>query len=344
MRRLMLMFLIGLLAGCTHFEIGLEQPATPTSQVMAALSPAIETPTIEATPSPTALVLSTSTATIAPTATRRPVARSTSTPVGPSPTPTPTLQLAHIVSFTVNPLEVNPGESVMLRWSTTNADHVDIFQYMPDTVPYSGTVGLPASGEITQTILERERQWHVFELSAANGAGGVTQTVKVSIRCPYTYFFSPLPEADREMWDCPDGPPVSSSAAEQVFENGRMIWTQHDQHIYVLLNDGTYRTYDDTWTAAEPDRDPALIPPEGRYQPLRGFGKVWRTQSGVRTQLGWATALEQGFETQLQGGWIHCCSRLGAVNRPIYVREVDGHIVRLWAGEFPPAQWSFVTP
>jgi hypothetical protein len=241
-------------------------------------------------------------------------------------------------------LEVNPGDSVTLRWSTTKADHVDIFQYMPDTVPYSGTVGLPPSGEITQTILARERQWHTFELSAANEAGVVTQMVTVSIRCPYVYFFSPLPAADREMWDCPDGLPISSSAAEQVFENGRMFWTQHDQRIYVLLNDGTYRTYDDTWTAAEPDRDPALVPPEGRYQPLRGFGKVWRTQPDVRAQLGWATAVEQGFETQLQGGWIHCCSRLGAVNRPIFLRSFDGRIVRLWAGETPPGQWIFVTP
>ena len=344
MRRLALIFLIELMTGCAHFEIGVEQPATPTSPATATQPPVSETPTMEVRLAPPTLVVATSTATIVPTVTRRPVVRSTVTPVTPSPTPQPTLQPTSIISFTVDPREVNPGESVTLRWSTTNADQVDIFQYTPDTVPYSGTVGLPSTGEVTQPILARERQWHVFELSAANDAGVVTQTVTVSIRCPDVYFFSPLPGADRERWSCPDGPASSSSAAEQIFENGRMIWLQQDDRIYVFLNDGTYRTYEDTWVAGQPDTVPGLTPPAGRVAPVRGFGKVWSGAPEVRSQLGWALAPEQGFETQLQGGWIHCCSQTDAVNRPIYVRDLDGRIVRLWPGATSPGQWSEFTP
>ena len=328
-----------LLAGCSHLEIGLESPATFTSPVTATRLPIIATPILEPT--------STSTPTRLPptlVATEPPVAQPTTTPIAPSPTPIPTLPLSQIINFTVDPAEVNPGQSVTLRWTTNDAEAVDLDQYLPDAVSYSETLSLPLTGEVTQIILERERQWHVFELAATNAAGVIKQSITVIIRCPDTYFFSPLPEADRQRWDCPDGPAIISDAAEQTFENGRMLWTGHDQRIYVLLNDGTYRAYDDTWTAADPDRDPTLDPPVERYQPLRGFGKVWRTQSDVRDQLGWALAPERGFETLIQGGWIHCCSQTDTVNRPIYVRDLDGRIARLWAGEVTPGQWSVFTP
>jgi hypothetical protein len=75
---------------------------------------------------------------------------------------------------------------------------------------------------------------------------------------------------------------------------------------------------------------------------VRGFGKVWSGAADIRSRLGWALTEERGFETQIQGGWIHCCSRLSAVNRPIYLRNVDGRIIRLWPGEFEPGQWKWV--
>ncbi len=328
--RVLIAGLIALLVGCTHFEVGIEQPAAPLSPATATRHSIIATPTIE--PTPTA------------TATQLPTLRSTATPITPLPTPSPTVPLSQIINFTVDPTEVNPGETVTLHWETTDAAYVDLSQYLPGAVPYSDTVRLPPNGELSQTIPEQERQWHAFELAASNSARTVTQDVKVVIRCPDTYFFGLLPETDRAEWSCPDGPAITANAAEQAFENGRMLWTEHDLSIYVLLNDGTYHAYDDTWTAAEPDRDPAIIPPADRYQPVRGFGKVWRTQPDMRDQLGWALALERGFETQLQGGWVQCCSVSVAVNRPIYLRVFDGQIVRLWAGDATSGQWSEFTP
>ncbi len=328
MRRLTLILFIGLLAGCAHFEIGIEPPATPTPRATEVVVHVTETPPIVPL-TPTPIVLPTSTVTSTPTATRRPAVRPTSTPT--------------ILNFSVEPLEVDPGATVTLRWSVTNADSVDIYQHGPDTLPSYRTVALPVTGEITQTILERERLWHVYELSVPQGTGVVTQAVTVAIRCPYTYFFMPQPAED-SAWACPDGPPISSTAAEQVFENGRMLWLQHDDMIYVLRNDGTYRTYEDTWVAGQADTVPGLTPPQGRYMPIRGFGKVWSSDPEMRSSLGWAMAAEQGFETQIQGGWIHCCSHLGSVNRPIYLRNIDGRIIRLWAGESPSGQWSVFTP
>lgn len=328
-------------AGCTHFEIGLEQSAAPITATRGS---------IIATPPrlPTLTPISTATATELPTA------QAATTPIGParliepspspSPTAEPTMLPVEILNFTVEPAEVNPGDTVTLRWTTINAEQVRVDQYLPDSVPYSETLNLPLTGEFAHIVLMSERQWHVFQLTATNTASTVEQSVKVVIRCPDTYFFGSPLEADRQHWDCPDGPAITSNAAEQAFENGRMFWTEHDQRIYVLLGDGTYRVYEDTWTADEPDRDPTLIPPTDRYQPVRGFGKVWRTQPNVRDQLGWALGLEKGFETQIQGGWIHCCSQLEALNRPIYVRMLDWQVMRLWAGEVPPGQWSVFTP
>ncbi len=342
MRRITLILWLVLLAGCRTFEIGFVQTPTSTLRVTATLTPtATSTPAVA--PTHTATALPTSTATLPPTATTRPIVIRPTQPIVPTPAPT-LLPLPRIISFTVEPLVVDPGDTVTLRWGTTGADHVDINQYTPDALWDYDTSNLPASGEITQTILDRQRLWHTFVLSLDGGYGIITQPVHVLIRCPYTYFFSPLPAKDREDWACPDGPSISSNAAEQVFENGRMIWLEHDDRIYVFFNDGAYRTFEDTWVAGQADTVPGLTPPQGRYTPVRGFGKVWSGDEDVRSRLGWALAAEQGFETQLQGGWIHCCSRLGAVNRPIYLRNIEGRIIRLWSGEMPPGQWRFVTP
>ncbi len=343
MRYLRLLFLIGLLSSCRTFEIGFVQ--TPTPDRATPILMASSTPPATATPdqlTATPLVFPTSTATLTPTVTW--IRRLTSTPIIPSPTPTAAPELPSILSFSVEPLEVDPGDTVTLHWSVTNADSIDIVQRVPDTLPNYDIVNLSATGEITQTILERERLWHAYQLSAPHGSGLITQTITVTIRCPYTYFFSPLPEEDRAEWSCPDGQPIASTAAEQVFEDGRMIWLQYDDRIYVLFDDGTYQTFEDTWVAGQPDAVPGLTPPAGRTLPVRGFGKVWSSNADLRSRLGWALAPEKGFETQLQGGWIQCCAQSNVLNRPIYVRDLDGRIIRLWPGEVEPGQWRFVTP
>jgi hypothetical protein len=122
---------------------------------------------------------------------------------------------------------------------------------------------------------------------------------------------------------CPVAPAVETYAAYQPFEMGLMFWRQDQRTIYVLQQDGTWAHYDDTWQEGQPDRDPALTPPPGRYQPVRGFGLVWREQlGGPEARIGWATAEERGGPALVQpfgGGTV-----LRAVNEVTYALYSDG--------------------
>jgi DNA-binding beta-propeller fold protein YncE len=100
---------------------------------------------------------------------------------------------------------------------------------------------------------------------------------------------------------CATEPAHKTAVAVQPFQRGLMFWRQDVRHIYVLSQNGMWADYADTWDAAQPERDPNLAPPEGLYQPMRGFGKVWRESlGGTAAAIGWATAQEHGFGTVVQ--------------------------------------------
>jgi hypothetical protein len=89
--------------------------------------------------------------------------------------------------------------------------------------------------------------------------------------------------------------------AVQPFERGLMFWRQDERQIYVLQEDGSWHAHADTWAEGQPDRDPALVPPKGLYQPVRGFGVVWREElDGPEAPVGWATAPEHSFASLVQ--------------------------------------------
>jgi serine/threonine-protein kinase len=99
---------------------------------------------------------------------------------------------------------------------------------------------------------------------------------------------------------CPRAEAFTTAAARQPFENGLMLWRQDMNLIYGLMPDQSWFFTGDTWREGDPSSDPAIIPPAGLYQPVRGFGKVWRERFGVRQALGWATAEEVGFSAIIQ--------------------------------------------
>jgi hypothetical protein len=84
--------------------------------------------------------------------------------------------------------------------------------------------------------------------------------------------------------------PVAINEFGQGPEYNRfMLWFGSEQQIYVLLPDGTWLAYTDTWEESEPEIGcnpdnvrPATSPP----LPRRGFGKLWCTVPSVRAALG----------------------------------------------------------
>jgi hypothetical protein len=127
---------------------------------------------------------------------------------------------------------------------------------------------------------------------------------------------------------CPVSKEMPASMASQPFEHGRMIWIGPDAGLSELQSEvlvldqegagvqqGAWQRYPDTWQEGQPESDPAITPPAGLYQPIRGFGKVWREQLGgpqaasgnPATGIGWAIAPEQGLDGLVQRyehGWV----------------------------------------
>jgi hypothetical protein len=109
---------------------------------------------------------------------------------------------------------------------------------------------------------------------------------------------TPLPTATARPEIFPTDVVAKVQLAEQVFEHGRMFWIRHNLQIWVMQasaedpNGGDWFCYNDTFVEGEQEVDPTLIPPDGMYQPRRGFGKLWRTHPEIREGLGWAITPE----------------------------------------------------
>lgn len=134
---------------------------------------------------------------------------------------------------------------------------------------------------------------------------------------------------------CPQGTPAAVNSAVQPFERGSMIWLQGP--IYVLYNDGRFQRYDDTYTAGVDPESGGEIPPAGLVEPVRGFGKVWRSNPDVRAGLGWGTAPESGNQATQQRfdrGWMVALPQRGDI---LVLAENAGGLSGTWrsaAGSF----------
>ncbi len=101
---------------------------------------------------------------------------------------------------------------------------------------------------------------------------------------------------------CPTaGGRTGVAIAEQPFEGGLMVWVSNEDvsggKIFVIFNDASsstglaWRVLNDTYVEGEPVNTD-IVPPPGKYVPVRGFGKAWRDNDWVRHVLGFATAPE----------------------------------------------------
>ena len=239
-----------------------------------------------------------------------------------SVTPTATIEagLGPVINYFRSDVdEADPGGSTTLEWETGDATGVTLYHLMP-----TGQLGsfweVGVSGAFEYEIGASERNHTDFLLIATDDGGRTAQTsLSITLRCPDAWFFAPAPG------ECPASPAIASDGAEERFEHGTMIWVQAEDLIYVLFADGQsphWKALADEWDLGEPENDPTLTPPAGLHQPVRGFGLIWREETGVRDRLGWAIGPEVAFSTHLQRN-----------SRPryndTYIGAVDGKVWKL---------------
>lgn len=132
------------------------------------------------------------------------------------------------------------------------------------------------------------------ELAAENPDGDETEVV------PTATPTLPPPTASNQ-----PTPTISEiQVAEQVFENGRMMWLGPTKQIWVMIlsdeGKGQWKVYEDTFADGDMETDPSIKPPDGLLQPSRGFGKLWRDNPEIREALGWATTPEFGYVSRYE--------------------------------------------
>jgi hypothetical protein len=327
-----------LFAACATPKVEIEHTPMPDPTDMPMLTFVV---TPSAQPATPAITMQATVRPISPTttSTHRPIQEPLPPFTTPSPWPTP--QMPVILSFVVEPMRAGPGESLTLTWASTGGTHA--------TVELGESLlTVPTSGNTTVVVDEDRRHDLRVGLVVSNDTGQtVYRSTTIHLRCPYTYFFEPAPTG----WaSCPYRPPGFSWAAEQAFENGRMIWLQEipgestrsgaaeGPLIYVLYEDGRFpqwQRFEDTWVTGQPESASSIAPPTGLYQPIRGFGKLWRNNMEVRERLGWALEQERGFDGAYQIAWEPTYESDGA-----YLRAADGRAIALSVLGI----WNFIGP
>jgi hypothetical protein len=221
---------------------------------------------------------------------------------GATPTPSPTpFSYDLIERFEAEPTLIDPGDEVTLSWSA-QGDWATLYRLLPDL-----TLGewwdVPLEGSQTVATSEGARNMARFALFVGEDDRTEVMNVEIAVRCTAAWFFAPEPDL------CPQEAVVEAAAAYQPFEHGSMIWLAEVDWIFVLFDDGStpaYTVFANLWEDGMPESEPEIVPPEGRYQPVRGFGMVWRGELdaaeyyGIRERLGWATAPEDGYTGRYQ--------------------------------------------
>jgi len=90
------------------------------------------------------------------------------------------------------------------------------------------------------------------------------------------------------------------NAVYQRYQGGAMLYIAETRQIWVMVEGqgrrgGPYYRFDDLFLDGDPERVEDLDVPPGLLQPHRGFGRIWREQPGLRSQLGWAADYEIPF-------------------------------------------------
>ncbi len=191
------------------------------------------------------------------------------------------------------PFGITPEIVSPLNEQTIPADFVLVTPTLPPSKTPSETPTVsatpPPSQTPTVTVTSTSTQ-AIFPTSQIIPVTGEAVQANDQV-CDSTWFFLvPRPQS------CPRNTALADQGVYQQFENGYMVWVRQTDAIYVMYNDDTlpsWEVYRDFFVEGMP-RDNNIDEPANLWEPVRGFGLLWRNNATVRTRIGWAT---QQFET-----------------------------------------------
>lgn len=254
----------------------------------------------------------------------------------PRPSPTATLSGAAILSFTVVPTTTQRlGDKLSVQWQTTG-DQSALCAY---TLTPQGPVERPnecsdvsSQGSKTLTITENDLAWSGLLLRTTRGKDTARGLAPLTLGCHglRDWFFTPSPPT------CPQAPAITTSAAAQPFEHGLMLWLKQPDAFYVFFDSdkpsGMFQFVSAPYNftpGASPDNRVSETPPAGMFEPVSGFGQIWRGEivgmDNLRARLGWATAPEAPFETSSQCELANSAFNLWSC----FLRRPDGKVLHL---------------
>lgn len=266
--RFVMLCLVVLVAGCATPQT---DPALPTLLVLPSATP--ETPTA-IVPSETPLTQPTTVADVPPT---------------PELTPTPTPTASATQTATAGP---SPTATVTPSMTIT-----DTPTRTPSPTPWPTEVEGPLF-EIARLALSATVVTPDYRLLTATATGMPGTGGQPSLCLPPLGGFGSAYTSNvslNPMLGCSQGGTLNYGAAVQKFERGMMIYMATTPAvIYVVYNNGRWSQYADTFVDGTDPVSGGEMAPSGLFEPIRGFGKVWRNNADVRGGLGWATGTETG--------------------------------------------------
>ncbi|MCB0037821.1 MAG: LysM peptidoglycan-binding domain-containing protein, partial [Anaerolineales bacterium] len=213
----------------------------------------------------------------------------------------------------------NDGRRIRFEWATHGATHGTLTSGTSERFLNWWNVG-PAdtlTADLGRTMFPDP----IMTLHMFNDVTGqeTIATVQLDWDCTYDYFFTPAPDR------CATQAAHEINAVYQPFEHGFMVWQpfENTATVYAFFDDGNVFLATDSWVEGDPESDPNLVPPEGLYQPIRGFGNVWRENEWIREQLGWATAEESTYTAIYQSEMRESIPGVAYLTRP------DGALLKL---------------
>lgn len=274
-----------------------------------------ELPTLVNLPSLTPSPVVTPTITLTPSATLSPTITLT-----PSMTMTSTITPSLTITDTPTPI---PTDTPLPTYEPNFFDELATFAAtytVPPTIPYETAIALlTLSPRATSTGTQSGDGDNVIVLPSPPGGAVTPGTTACAFAPPggFGTIFLSDPTIAQQI-GCPLSATVTTQpSAYQTFERGWMAWVSGmpgvPGTIYPFFNIGVYQSYTDTYSPGVDPESGGETPPPGLLEPVRGFGKVWRTIPDVRANLGWATAQEIGATSTMlafeRGMMLHLTTR-----------------------------------